>query len=224
MDATLVAPLPPDIDDETAAAMFLKGISAVFLLHQVHAVRAGETVVVHAAAGGVGTLLCQWASALGAEVIGTVSTDAKAEVARGAGCQHVVVYTREDFVDAVLRLTGGRGADVVYDGVGSATFAGSVEALAIRGHIVSYGQASGDIGSFDIGALASKSATISRPNFGHYTDTPEKLAPLAEHLFEALRRGVIVPTIGGRFPLADAAEAHRRLESRETVGSLILLP
>ena len=136
-----------------------------------------------------------------------------------------IVHARENFVDAVLRLTGGRGVDVVYDGVGQATFAGSVEALAERGPSDQLRPGLGrQVGSFDIDALASKSATISRPNFGHYTDTPEKLAPLADHLFEALRRGIIVPTIGGRFPLAQAAEAHRRLESRETVGSLILFP
>ena len=146
MDAELLVPLPADIDDETAAAIFLKGLAAEFLLHRVHAVKAGETILVHAAAGGVGTLLCQWAHALGAEVIGTVSTPEKAEHARRSGCHHVIDYAREDFVEAVRRLTNGRGVDVVYDAVGSTTFAKSLDALAICGHLVSYGQASGAVG------------------------------------------------------------------------------
>jgi NADPH2:quinone reductase len=224
ISATLLVPLPEDIDDETAAAIFLKGLSAEFLLHRVHAVQPGEIVLVHAAAGGVGLLLCEWARAIGADVIGTVSTEEKAEHALRAGCAEVIVHARENFVDAVKRLTAGRGVDVVYDGVGQATFAGSVEVLAERGHLISFGQASGPVGSWDIGALASKSATISRPNFGHYTSDPRLLHGMSERVFDALRRGIIRPTIDARLPLAQAAEAHRRLEDRKNIGAIVLIP
>ena len=222
MDAALVLKLPAAIDDETAAAVLLKGLTAEFLLHQVHAVRPGEVVVVHAAAGGVGLLLCQWASALGAAVIGTVSTDEKAALARRAGCDLVVVHGREPFSEAVLRATGGRGADVIYDAIGRDSFTASVAALAVRGHLVSFGQASGPVGAHDIGAFASKSATISRPNYGHYTSDPEDLRAMAARLFAVLATGTVQPMIGARLPLAAAAEAHRRLEGRETVGSTVL--
>jgi NADPH:quinone reductase-like Zn-dependent oxidoreductase len=222
MDAALVLKLPAAIDDETAAAVLLKGLTAEFLLHRVHAVRAGDVVVVHAAAGGVGLLLCQWASALGAAVIGTVSTDEKAALARRAGCDLVVVHGREPFSEAVLRATGGRGADVIYDAIGRDSFTASVAALAVRGHLVSFGQASGPVGAHDIGAFASKSATISRPNYGHYTADPEELRAMAARLFAVLAAGTVQPLIGARLPLAAAAEAHRRLEGRETVGSTVL--
>jgi NADPH:quinone reductase-like Zn-dependent oxidoreductase len=224
MNAALIVPLPSDIDDATAAAIFLKGLSAEFMLHRVHAVQPGEIVLVHAAAGGMGLLLCAWARAIGADVIGTVSTEEKVEHALRAGCAEVIVHARENFVDAVKRLTAGRGVDVVYDGVGQATFAGSVEALAERGHLISFGQASGQVGSLDIDALASKSATISRPNFGHYTSDPELLPGMAERVFDALRRGIIRPTIDAKLPLAQAAEAHRRLEERQNIGAIVLIP
>ncbi len=222
MDAALVLKLPAAIDDETAAAVLLKGLTAEFLLHRVHAVRAGEVVVVHAAAGGVGLMLCQWASALGAAVIGTVSTDEKAALARRAGCDLVVVHGREPFSEAVLRATGGRGADVIYDAIGRDSFTASVAALAVRGHLVSFGQASGPVGAHDIGAFASKSATISRPNYGHYTSDPEELRAMAARLFAAIAAGTVQPMIGARLPLAAAAEAHARLEARATVGSTVL--
>lgn len=222
MDAALVLKLPAAIDDETAAAVLLKGLTAEFLLHRVHAVRAGEVVVVHAAAGGVGLLLCQWASALGAAVIGTVSTEEKATLARRAGCDLVVVHGREPFSEAVLRATGGRGADVIYDAIGRDSFTASVAALAVRGHLVSFGQASGPVGAHDIGAFASKSATISRPNYGHYTADPEELRAMAARLFAVLAAGTVQPLIGARLPLAAAAEAHARLEARATVGSTVL--
>ncbi len=223
MDAGLLVPIPHDIGDETAAASFLKGLSAEFLLHRVHRVSPDETLLVHAAAGGVGLLLCQWASAIGARVIGTVSTQEKAEYAREAGCAHVVIHAQEDFAAAVERLTDGRGVDVVYDGVGQATFARSLEALAPRGHLVSHGQASGPVGSWDLGAFAAKSLTLSRPNFGHYTTDPVELRTMSDRLFDALRRGIIRP-IHRSFPLADAAEAHRHLESRANKGALVLIP
>jgi NADPH:quinone reductase-like Zn-dependent oxidoreductase len=222
MDAALVLKLPAAINDETAAAVLLKGLTAEFLLHRVHAVRPGEVVVVHAAAGGVGLLLCQWASALGAAVIGTVSTEEKAALARRAGCDLVIVHGREPFSEAVLRATGGRGADVIYDAIGRDSFTASVAALAVRGHLVSFGQASGPVGAHDIGAFASKSATISRPNYGHYTADPVELRAMAARLFAAIAAGTVQPLIGTRLPLAAAAEAHRRLEGRETVGSTVL--
>ncbi len=222
MAAALVLKLPAAIDDETAAAVLLKGLTAEFLLHQVHAVRAGEVVVVHAAAGGVGVMLCQWASALGAAVIGTVSTEEKAALARRAGCDLVVVHGREPFSEAVLRATGGRGADVIYDAIGRDSFTASVAALAVRGHLVSFGQASGPVGAHDIGAFASKSATISRPNYGHYTADPEELRAMAARLFTVLAAGTVQPLISTRLPLSAAAEAHARLEARATVGSTVL--
>ena len=206
MPAPLVIPLPADIDEETAAAIFLKGLAVEFMVHTIRPIRAGEVVLVHAAAGGMGLLLCQWTKALGADVIGTVSSDDKAERALAAGCARAIVYTRKDFfVSEVLHLTGGRGADVIYDGVGAETFGRSLDALAVRGHLISFGQASGPLGEWDIGAMAAaKSATISRPNFGHYTTDREELPRMTDRLFAALRRGDIGPTIDSRFPLEQA--------------------
>ena len=205
MPAPLVIPLPADIDDETAAAIFLKGLAVEFMLHTIRPIRAGEVVLVHAAAGGMGLLLCQWARALGADVIGTVSSDDKAERALAAGCARAIVYTREDFVSEVLRLTGGRGADVIYDGVGAETFGRSLDALAVRGHLISFGQASGPVGEWDIGAMAAKSATISRPNFGHYTTDPEELPRMADR---CSRR--CAAAISGRPSTAACRSSRRR--------------
>ena len=224
MDAALVVPLPERIDDETAAAVLLKGMSAEFLLHRVHRLEAGQTALVFAPAGGVGRLLCQWANHLGARVIGATSSEEKARAARAAGAHDVIRPGETSLEEQVMDLTRGHGADVIYDGVGRDSFAHSVAALAVRGHLVSYGQASGDIGPFDIGSLAGKSATVSRPNFAHFTDTPEKIAAITGHLFEALDRRVLRVEIGQRRPLREAAEAHRALEGGETLGSTVLLP
>ena len=224
MGAALVVPLPDRIDDETAAAVLLKGMSAEFLLHRVRALQAGETVLVFAPAGGVGRLLCQWAAHLGARVIGATSTEAKARAARAAGAHEVILPGEASLEEQVMDLTGGRGADVVYDGVGRDSFAHSVAALAVHGHLVSYGQASGDVGLFDVGALAAKSATVSRPNFAHFTDTPEKVAAITGRLFDALERRVLRPEVGARYPLREAAAAHRALEAGETIGSTVLIP
>ena len=224
MDAALVVPLPESIDDETAAAGLLKGMTAEFLLHRVHEVRRGETVLIYAPAGGVGRLLCQWANHLGATVIGATSSEEKARLARAAGAHHVVLPGADSLEDQVRKLTQGRGADVVFDAVGRDSFAHSVAALAPCGHLVSFGQASGPIGSWDIGSLASSSATISRPNFAHYTDTPEKVAAITERLFEAIARRSVSLEVARRYPLGAAAEAHRALENRETTGSTILIP
>lgn len=224
MNAALLVRLPGEIDDRTAAAVLLKGMSAEFLLHRVLKLREGQTILVHAAAGGVGQLLCQWARALGATVIGAVGSREKAAIAREAGAAHAIVYTEEDFVRRVMELTGGRGADIVYDAVGRDTFAKSYEALAVCGHLVSYGQASGPVPAIDISSYAGKSATVSRPNFGHYTDTPEKVRSITDNLFRALRSGILRVNVGLALPLREAAEAHRALESRRTSGSIVLIP
>jgi NADPH:quinone reductase-like Zn-dependent oxidoreductase len=224
MKSDLIVRLPDDLSDRQAAAVMLKGMSAEFLLHRVHEVRAGDVVLVHAAAGGVGQLLCQWGRHLGATVIGTVGSPEKAEIARAAGCAHPIVYTETDFVARVAELTGGRGCDIVYDAVGADTFIKSYEALALRGHLVSYGQASGPIPPIDIAAFAAKSAKVSRPNFGHYTGTATDVRSICDRLFRAIADGIIHPEIGQEFPLAAAAEAHRALEGRRTTGSTILIP
>jgi NADPH:quinone reductase-like Zn-dependent oxidoreductase len=224
MATTLLVPIPDDLDDETIAAVFLKGLAVEFLIHRVHALREGDTILVHAAAGGMGLLFCQWASALGARVIGTVSTDEKAERALAAGAEQAIIYTREDFVAEVMRATGGRGADVVYDGIGAATFGRSLEALAIRGHLISFGQASGPVGTWDIGAFAAKSVTVSRPNFGHYTTDPPELRAMADRLFDALRQRIIAPAVDRRLRLAEAPAAHMRLERGENIGAIVLTP
>jgi NADPH:quinone reductase-like Zn-dependent oxidoreductase len=224
MPAELLVRLPADLDDRTAAALLLKGMTAEFLLHRVHRVGEGDVVLVHAAAGGVGQLLSQWARALGATVIGTVGSEEKARVARNSGCHHVIVYTREDFVAAVRAITGGRGVDVAYDAVGRDTFERSFAALRAGGHLVSYGQASGHIEPVDIAGFASKSATVSRPNFVHYTDTPEKVRRITDNLFRAVRDGTIRVAPPTLIPLAEAGRAHRLLESRQSVGSIVLVP
>ena len=222
MAPDLLVRLSDDISDEMAAASLLKGVTASFLLHDVYPVRRGDAVLVHAAAGGVGQLLVQWAKHLGATVLATVSSPDKARIVEGRGADHVIDYSQEDFAEAVMRFTGGRGADVVYDAVGADTFAGSLAALATRGHLVSFGQASGPVGDWDIGRLSAKSVTVSRPNYGHYTDTPEKLGPHVARFFSALRGGVFRIDPPTRYPLAQAAEAHRDLEARRTVGPLVL--
>lgn len=224
MDAGLLVPLPDWLDDATAAAALLKGMTAEFLLHRVHAVKEGDTLLVHAAAGGVGTLLCQWARHLGATVIGTVGSEEKARVARANGCAFPILYRRDDFVEAVMEITGGRGCDVIYDAVGGDNLARSFEALAVRGHLVSYGQASGPIPPQDVAGYAAKSARLSRPNFGHYTSDPAEVRAIAARLFEAMEQGVLRIEAAQAFPLAEAAAAHRALEARETTGATILLP
>jgi len=224
MRADLLVRLPELLSDASAAALLLKGMTAGFLLHDVAQVRRGSLVFVHAAAGGVGQILCHWAKTLGAVVIGATSSEAKADLARSVGCDAVIVYGREDFAAAVMRFTSGRGVDIVYDAVGKDTFEQSVECLAPRGHLVSFGQASGDVGTQSIDRLASRSVTLSRPNYVHYTDTTTKIRIQTDRIFEALRTGAIVaprPTI---FGLADASAAHAELESRRTTGSLVLIP
>ncbi len=224
MPADLVIRLPDDVSDETAAAGLLKGITAEFLLHRVHKLEPGENVLVYAPAGGVGRMLCQWASHLGARVIGATSSPEKAALAKAAGADAVVTPGEVSLEAQVMDLTDGKGVDVIFDAVGRDSFAHSLKALAIRGHIVSYGQASGPVGAWDIGALSSRSVTVSRPNFGHYAGTREEVAASTARFFEALRAGVVTVDISKRYALSDAAQAHRDLEARRTTGSVILLP
>jgi NADPH2:quinone reductase len=212
------------VSDEIAAAVMLKGMSAAYLLRRTVRVRRGDAILVHAAAGGVGLLLCQWAKHLGATVIGTVSSEEKARLARAHGCDHAIVYTAEDFVARVREITGGAGVRVVYDAVGKDTIARSLEALALRGHLVSYGQASGAYDPIDPEALEAKSATLSRPVLFHYTANPEDLRAIAGNVFDMLARGALRVAIHQRYVLADAAQAHRDLESRRTTGASILVP
>jgi NADPH:quinone reductase-like Zn-dependent oxidoreductase len=224
MKAEQLVVLPPDIDDDTAAAVMLKGMSAEYLVRRTHRVERGETVLVHSAAGGVGLLLCQWAKHLGATVIGTVGSADKARLARENGCDLPIVHTQSDFVADVMEATGGRGADVIYDGVGGANLDRSFEALALCGHLVSFGESGGDAHAFDAHRLSTRSATVSRPVLFHYTARPERLREMSANVFDLVRRGVLRVPIHQRWPLAQAAEAHRALESRTTTGATILLP
>ena len=224
LPASQVVVLPDEVDDETAAALMLKGMTAEYLLHRTHLLRGGETVLVHAAAGGVGLLLCQWAKALGARVIGTVSTDDKARAARAAGCDATIVGRDYRFAAALHDATGGRGADVIYDGLGQAAARENLEALAMCGHWICYGHASGPVDRLSVESLGQKSATFSSPVLFHYTADRAVLTAMAQRTFEALRQGTIRLDIRHRYPLSSAAQAHRDLESRATIGPLILLP
>jgi NADPH:quinone reductase len=217
--------LPDDIDDVTAAAAMLKGMTVEYLIRRVFPVKAGMTVLFHAAAGGVGLIACQWLAHLGATVIGTVGSDEKAELAREHGCAHPIVYTREDFVQRVRELTDGRGVPVVFDSVGRATFMGSLDCLRKRGMIVGFGNASGKPEPFDITLLAAKGSLFAtRPVLMDYTETRADLEASAGALFEVLRSKAVRVDVRQRFALTDAAQAHRVLESRRTVGSSVLLP
>lgn len=222
MLAALVIRRAPGLSARHAAAGLLKGVTAWFLTHQVHRLSRGETALVYAPVGGVGRMLVQLSNSMGATVIGATSSPDKARAVRAAGAAHAIVPGSESLEAQVMRLTGGRGADVIYDGVGRDSFAHSLAALAVRGHLVSYGETSGPVGAHDIGALVSRSATVSRPNYGHYTGTRERMAEAAQGFLEALQRGWLTVEIGLTLPLAEAAEAHRRLEARATTGSTIL--
>jgi NADPH:quinone reductase-like Zn-dependent oxidoreductase len=224
MKADHVVALPQAIDDEVAAAVMLKGLTAEYLLRRTHRVERGDILLVHAAAGGVGLLLCQWAKHLGATVMGTVSTVDKARLARAAGCDYPIVGAMDEFAGRVMEITRGHGADVIYDGIGKASFAGSFEALALRGHLVLYGQATGIPDPISHTMLAEKSATVTRPVLFHYTAEPESLTDMARNLFGMIESGTLKVSINQRFTLRDAAQAHRELEGRRTTGSTILLP
>ena len=215
--------LPDSIGFEQAAAMMLKGMTAHMLVRRIHPVAAGDTILVHAAAGGVGLILCQWASALGATVIGTVGSDEKAELAHAHGCDHPIVHTRQDFVAEVGRITEDRKLPVVYDSVGHDTFMQSLDCLAPRGLMVSYGNASGPVDPFPPGLLAQKgSLFLTRPTMHDYTAKRSDLEEAASELFAIVASGKVRIEVGQAFALRNAAEAHRALESRVTTGSTIL--
>ncbi len=217
--------LPDDVSYETAAAVMLKGLTVRYLIKRTFPVAPGMTVLWQAAAGGVGLLACQWLRALGVRVIGTVGSDEKAALAKAHGADETVVYTREDVPSRVRALTGGAGVPVVYDGVGQSTFESSIDCLAPLGTMVSFGNASGPVPPISPMLLSQKgSLYLTRPTLNHYTATREALDESAEDLFDALRTGKVRAHVAERIPLADAAEAHRRLEARQTTGSVVLVP
>jgi NADPH2:quinone reductase len=223
IDADKLVKLPDDISFEDAAAMMLQGMTARMLLRAVYPVKSGDTILVQAAAGGVGLILCQWASALGATVIGTVSTEEKAELARAHGCAHPILYTKQDFAAEVDKLTAGQKLPVVYDSVGKATFMKSLDCLRPRGLMVSFGNASGPVDPISALLLSQKgSLFLTRPTLFHYIATRPELEEAAGDLFEMVRSGKVKIEVRQRFPLKDAAEAHRALEARKTTGSTIL--
>ena len=217
--------LPQTIDCRTGAAMMLQGLTSAYLLRRTYCVQPGDTVLIHAVAGGVGLIACQWAKALGATVIGTVSTEAKAELARQHGCDHVIFYTREDIVQRVRTVTGGEGVAVVYDGVGKDTFMASLDCLRPRGMMVTFGNASGAVPPFDPLLLTQKgSLFLTRPKLADYTTKREELLALGDELFDVVQRGKVRIEVNQTYALADAASAHRDLEARKTTGSTIFLP
>ncbi|MGA9795571.1 MAG: quinone oxidoreductase [Rhizomicrobium sp.] len=217
--------LPDGVSDEVAAAAMLKGMTAQYLLMRTYAVNPGETILWHAAAGGVGTIACQWARHLGAHVIGTVGSDEKMALAKENGCAHVLNLAKDDWVKRVRELTKGDGVPVVYDSIGKATWAGSLDCLAVRGMMVSFGNASGAVPAFEPGILAAKgSLYVTRPTLFSYTRNAKELQETADDLFAVLKSGAVKIHINQRFKLADAAKAHEALHSRATTGATILLP
>ena len=223
LPADLALKLPDNVGEQTAAALILKGLTARMLLHRVHPIAAGDTVLVHAAAGGVGRLLVQWARHLGATVIGTVGSEAKAEEAARCGAHHTILYRQEDFVARVRAITNGRGVDVAYDSVGHDTFQGSLDSLALLGHLVNFGQSSGPVEPFRIAALSAKSNSVSRPMLFHYIANRAALEDMAAGFFAALADGVLTAGPIQTYDLSDVATAHRDLEARRTTGAVVLL-
>jgi len=217
--------IPAGVDDKIAAAIMLKGMTAWYLVKRTYKVKKGDTILVHAAAGGVGQILCQWAKHLGATVIGTVGSDEKAALAKKAGCKHVIVTSREKFVDRVKEITKGKGVPVVYDGVGKDTFMDSLDCLAPLGMMASFGNASGAVTQFNPGVLAQKgSLFLTRPTLFTYTAKREDLLKAAQELFAVVKNKAVKISINQTYPLREAAQAHIDLESRKTTGSTVLLP
>eukprot|EP00268_Persea_americana_P010127 TRINITY_DN1408_c0_g1_i1.p1 TRINITY_DN1408_c0_g1~~TRINITY_DN1408_c0_g1_i1.p1 ORF type:complete len:327 (+),score=55.19 TRINITY_DN1408_c0_g1_i1:321-1301(+) len=222
--ASIAVPLPPSIDPIVAASVMVKGLTAQFLVHRCFKVEPGHTILVHAAAGGVGSLLCQWANSLGATVIGTVSTEAKAAQAAEDGCQQVIIYSHEDFVASVNKITSGKGVDVVYDSVGKDTFEGSLACLKPRGYMVNYGQSSGTPDPVPLSALAAKSLFLTRPLLRWYNTTQEELLECCNEVFAKVESGTLRVRVNHTYPLSHAAQAHADLEARKTSGSVVLIP
>jgi NADPH2:quinone reductase len=225
MPAERLVKLPEAIPFEQGAAMMLKGMTAEYLLRRVYKVKSGDTIVFHAAAGGVGLIACQWAKALGATVIGTVGSDEKAALAKAHGCDHPIVYTRENFTARVKEITGGKGVPVVYDSVAKDTFMGSLDCLQPFGLLAVFGASSGPVPPFDINLLQAKgSLFLTRPTLVTYNAKAEALAESAKALFDVVTSGKVKIEVNQRYPLKDAAQAHRDLEARKTTGSTILIP
>ncbi|XP_047341457.1 quinone oxidoreductase-like [Impatiens glandulifera] len=224
LPADKVVPVPSSIDPIVAASVMLKGMTAQFLLRRCFKVEPGHTVLVHAAAGGVGSLLCQWANALGATVIGTVSTSDKAAQAKEDGCHHVILYKDESFVNRVSEITSGTGVDVVYDSVGKDTFQGSLDCLKTRGYMVNFGQSSGTPDAIPLSALASKSLFLTRPTLMQYNTTRDELLECAGEVFACIGSGILRVRVNHTYPLSQAAQAHADLENRKTSGSVVLIP
>ena len=225
MDAGRLVKLPDGLGDQQAAAMMLQGMTVRYLIRRVHEIAPGETVLIHAAAGGIGLIFCQWAKHLGATVIGTVSSDQKAALAEAHGCDHPIVYTREDFVARVRQLTDGAGVPVVYDSVGKETWQGSLDCLAPKGLMVSFGNASGPAPAFTVLDLMGRgSLFVTRPVLAHYTASREDLLETANDLFDVVASGAVKIEINQRYALGEAEDAHRDLEGRHTTGSSILIP
>ena len=225
MPADRLVKLPDGIDEQHAAALMLKGLTTQYLVRSCYQVKTGDTILVHAAAGGVGLLLCQWASHLGARVIGTVSTREKADLAAGHGCDHPILYRDEDFVERVRDLTGGDGVPVVYDSVGRDTFDGSLDCLRPLGLMVTFGQSSGSVPPLAVHELTARgSLFLTRPTLATYTATREQLMASATELFDLVEQAVVRITINQTYPLQHAQQAHRDLEGRRTTGATVLLP
>lgn len=225
MAADRLVKLPPSIGDRQAAAMMLQGMTVEYLVRRTYPIQRGDTVLIHAAAGGIGLIFCQWAKHLGATVIGTVSSDEKAELAKTHGCDHTIVYTRENFVQRVKEITGGKGLPVVYDSVGKDTFAGSLDCLRPRGMLVCFGAASGPVPPFNIAILGGeRSLFLTRPSLFAYVATRPDLEACANALFDVVNSGAVKIEVNQTYPLKDAAQAHRDLEARKTTGSTVLIP
>jgi NADPH2:quinone reductase len=225
LQADRLVKIPEGISDEQAASMMLKGMTVQYLIHRTYAVKAGETVLWHAVAGGVGLIACQWLKALGATVIGTVGSDEKGVLAKARGCDHVINYSKENFAERVKALTGGKGVPVVYDSVGKSTWEGSLDCLRPLGMMVSFGNASGAVAPVNIGILAQKgSLYLTRPTLVTYTASRADLEATSKSLFDVVKSGKVKIEISARYKMADAAQCHRDLEGRKTTGSVILLP
>jgi len=222
MPADRLVVLPQGITDQQGAAMMLKGLTTQYLIRQIYKVKKGDTILFHAAAGGVGLIACQWAKSLGATVIGTVGSDDKAKLAKAHGCDHPIVYTREDFVERVKELTKGEKVPVVYDSVGKDTFLKSLDCIRPLGMMVSFGQASGSVGPIDLGIFAQKgSLFFTRPTLNTYAAKRADMLAMAKDLFDAVLSGAVKIEVNQTYPLKDAAQAHRDLQSRKTTGSTV---